>query len=103
VGIQRRLDAVPEHARALALGLGCKLVLTPALVVVLLWGFDAAPGTTAHVSVIEAAMPPMIGAGTVAAQANLAPRRVSTIIGRGIPSGRATATGWSWIFGRVGA
>jgi len=48
-------------------------------------------------------MPPMIGAGTVAAQANLAPRRVSTMIGLGIPIGLATATGWSWIFGLVGA
>ena len=103
VGMQLRLDAVREHARALALGLGYKLVLAPALVVVALWALDAAPGTTAHVTVIEAAMPPMIGAGIVAAQANLAPRLLSTMIGLGIPIGLATAAGWSWVFGVVGA
>ena len=102
VGMQLRLDTVRQHARALALGLGYKLVLAPALVVVVLWALDAAPGTTAHVSVIEAAMPPMIGAGIVAAQANLAPRLVSTMIGLGIPIGLATATGWTWVFGVVG-
>ena len=64
-----------------------QLFLAPALVVGLLWLFGAAPGMTSNVSVIEAAMPPMIGAGIVAAQANLAPRLVSLMIGLGIPLG----------------
>lgn len=58
VGMQLRLDALSEHARALALGLSYKLVLAP-LVVAVLWLADAAPDTTTRVSVIEAAMPPM--------------------------------------------
>jgi predicted permease len=101
VGMQLRLDAVREHAPALALGLGYKLVLAPAFVVGLLWLFGAAPDMTSNVSVIEAAMPPMIGAGIVAAQANLAPRLVSLMIGLGIPLGLVTATGWHWLFGAV--
>ena len=101
VGMQLRLDALREHAHALAIGLGYKLVLAPALVVGMLWLFDAAPDMTSRVSVIEAAMPPMIGAGIVAAQANLAPRLVSMMVGLGIPLGLVTATGWHWLFGAV--
>lgn len=101
VGMQLRVDAIREHAQALALGLGYKLVLAPALVVGLLWLFHATPDMTSRVSVIEAAMPPMIGAGIVAAQANLAPRLVSMMVGLGIPLGLVTATGWHWLFGAV--
>ena len=103
VGMQLRLDAIREHAQALALGLGYKLVLAPALVVGLLWTFDAAADMTSRVSVIEAAMPPMIGAGIVAAQAQLAPRLVSMMIGLGIPLGLVTACAWHWGFGLLAA
>jgi predicted permease len=75
----------------------------PALVVGVLWLADAAPDTTTRVSVIEAAMPPMIGAGIVAAQANLAPRLVSLMVGVGIPLGLVTASGWHWLFGWLAA
>ncbi len=98
VGMQLRLDAIREHAGALMLGLGYKLVLAPALVVGALWLMGTAPDMTSHVSVIEAAMPPMIGAGIVAAQANLAPRLVSMMVGLGIPLGMFTATGWHLLF-----
>ena len=103
VGLQLRLDAIRENARALAVGLGYKLVLAPALVVAILLLLDARADTTAHVSVIEAAMPPMIGAGIVAAQSNLAPRLVSTMIGVGIPLGLFTAAGWHWAFAALAA
>jgi len=53
-------------------------------------------GMTGHVSLIEAAMPPMIGAGIVATQADLNPRLVSTLIGVGIPIGLLVAPLWSW-------
>jgi len=59
---------------------------------------DADLGMATRVSVIEAAMPPMIGAGIVAAQANLAPRLVSLMAGVGIPLGICTASGWHWVF-----
>lgn len=103
VGMQLRLDALREHARALAVGLGYKLVLAPALVVGMLWAFDVAPDMSSRVSVIEAAMPPMIGAGIVAAQAKLAPRLVSMMVGVGIPLGLVTACGWHWLFGLLAA
>jgi malate permease and related proteins len=99
VGLQLRFDALREYLRPLCLGLGYKLLVCPALVVLLLLNVDADAQMTQHVSVIEAAMPPMIGAGIVAAQANLAPRLVSAMIGVGIPLGILTATGWHWIYG----
>ena len=98
VGLQLRFDALHQHLRALCLGLGYKLLACPAMVVLLLLALDAEPHMTHHVSVIEAAMPPMIGAGIVASQANLAPRLVSMMIGVGIPLGILTAASWHWLF-----
>jgi predicted permease len=98
VGLQLRIDAIREKAGLLSLGLGYKLLVCPALVVAILWLLDADIDMTTHVSVIEAAMPPMIGAGIVAAQANLDAPLVSTMTGIGIPLGLLTAFGWHWLF-----
>ncbi len=59
---------------------------------------DAPLDTTSRVSMIEAAMPPMIGAGIVAAEARLDAPLVSTMIGVGIPIGLITATLWYGAF-----
>lgn len=102
VGMQLRLEALREHLRPLCLGLGYKLVLCPAMVVVaLLWLGEAGPGMVSRVTVIEAAMPPMIGAAVVASQANLAPRLVSLMIGLGIPIGLSTVPLWHWVYAFV--
>ena len=98
VGLQLRFDALNEHRRLLCLGLGYKLLVCPALVVALLWLSGTGSDMVSHVSVIEAAMPPMIGAAVVASQANLAPRLVSMMIGLGIPLGLCTAPAWFWLF-----
>jgi len=73
-------------------------MVCPALVVVVLRLVDASIDMTTRVSVIEAAMPPMIGAGIVAAQAKLDAPLVSTMIGIGIPIGLSTAPAWHWLF-----
>ena len=72
-----------------------------ALVVAPLRLHAAAASMAARVSVIEAAMPPMIGAAVVAAQSNLAPRFVSMMVGLGIPLGLSTSALWLWLFGRL--
>jgi predicted permease len=82
-----------EHARLLWLGLGYKLLVCPALVVALLWAADAVPSMTTRVSVIEAAMPPMIGAAVVAAQSNLSPKLLSMMVGLGISLSMLTVPG----------
>lgn len=103
VGLQLRFDALREHARLLGLGLGYKLLGCPALVIALLWAADATPSMASRVSVIEAAMPPMIGAAVVAAQANLSPRLVSMMVGLGIPLGLLVAPGWLLLFDLIAA
>lgn len=87
VGMQLRFDALRQHRRMLCLGLGYKLLVCPALVVALMWLLGANAGMVNRVSVIEAAMPPMIGAAIVASQAKLAPQLVSMMVGLGIPLG----------------
>jgi len=103
VGLQLRFDAIRQKAALLGLGLGYKLLMCPAFVVAILWLCDADIDMTTHVSVIEAAMPPMIGAGIVAAQANLDTPLVSTMIGVGIPLGLSTAVCWHWLFVHMAA
>jgi predicted permease len=103
VGLQLRFDVLREHGRALCAGLTYKLMVCPALVVALLWSLSIEADMVARVSVIEAAMPPMIGAGIVAAQANLDARLVSALIGIGIPLGLSTAALWFWLFGAISA
>jgi malate permease and related proteins len=101
VGMQLRFDSLHEHRRLLCLGLGYKLLVCPAIVVTILWVMDADGSLISRVSVIEAAMPPMIGAAIVASQANLAPRFVSMMVGLGIPLGLVTAPLWLWFFDAV--
>ncbi|MCE9657275.1 MAG: AEC family transporter [Burkholderiales bacterium] len=101
VGLQLRLGALRSQARLLAIGLGYKLVACPAIVFAILWLLDAELDMTSRVSMIEAAMPPMIGAGIVAAEARLDAPLVSTMIGVGIPLGLVTATLWHHAFAHV--
>lgn len=98
VGIQLRCGQIREHIKPLCLGLGYKLLACPALVIFSLWLFAPHSTVANQVCVIEAAMPPMIGAGVVAAQANLNTPLVSTLIGVGIPLGLLTTTAWHWVF-----
>ena len=98
VGLQLRFDALSKQAGALTLGLSYKLVICPVLVLIVLRLADANFDVTTSVTVIEAAMPPMIGAGVVAAQAKLDAPLVSTMIGIGIPIGLSTAPAWHWLF-----
>jgi predicted permease len=101
VGLQLRLDALRAQASLLSIGLGYKLVACPAIVFAVLWLLDAELDMTSRVSMIEAAMPPMIGAGIVAAEARLDAPLVSTMIGVGIPLGLVTATLWHHAFAHV--
>ena len=99
--MQLHFDALREHRRLLCIGLGYKLLVCPALVVAVLWVADAGSSLISRVSVIEAAMPPMIGAAIVASQADLAPRFVSMMVGLGIPIGLVTAPMWLWVFNMI--
>jgi len=91
-GLHLRFDSLREHLRPLSLGLGYMLLRCPALVVLGLRLHGGGSGMSSQVTVIEPAMPPMIGAAVVASQqASLAPRFVALMIGVGLPVGSSTA------------
>lgn len=98
VGMQLRFDGLLANRRLIGIGLGYKLLLCPAVVLAVLKVHGGGLDLVSHVSLIEASMPPMIGAGIVATQAGLAPRLVAALIGIGIPVGMSTAVLWDQIF-----
>jgi predicted permease len=65
VGYQLHLSPVRGNAYALTVGLVFKLAVAPALILLLFAGVLGAKGQVLSVTVFEAAMGPMIGAGIV--------------------------------------
>ncbi|RBQ30041.1 AEC family transporter [Aliarcobacter vitoriensis] len=82
-GLQLQLKLPKEDIKPFGIGLGVKLIFAPivAIIVCKIFGWNNLAGT---VSILEAAMAPMINAGAIAAMAGLAPRLSSAIVGYGI-------------------
>ncbi len=97
VGYQLRLSAMRGRLPVLALGLGFKLVLGPALILAVYAGLLGQRGPIIQVSVFEAAMGPMIGAAIVAMDRDLDPSLVTLMVGLGIPLSFATLPAWWWL------
>jgi hypothetical protein len=85
VGFQLMFGAVRAQARPLGIGLLFKLLLGPALIALAYVGVLGAGGPVIKVTIFEAAMPPMITAGIVAADHDLEPQLVALMLGIGIP------------------
>jgi len=97
VGLRTRLTP-PSNARALAVGLGLKLVVMPAIAL----GFAHSVGASREiltVAVIETAMPPMITAGALAVAAGLAPDLAAAWVGWGIVLGLFSVPAWALLLG----
>jgi len=96
VGLQWQLSLPRGAATPLAFGLSLKLLAMPflAFALVTLLGFD---GPVAQISVFEAGMAPMITAGALAMNANLAPRLAAAMVGFGIPISVLTLSIWQLI------
>lgn len=71
------MNGIVEHSCCTFLGLAICLAL-------------GVKGEAARVSVMEAAMPPMVSAGALASLAGLSPRLSSAMVGLGIPLSFAT-------------
>ena len=97
VGYQIRLSHVRGKATALAIGLAFKLVLGPALILLLFAGLLGAEGQVMRVTVFEAAMAPMIGASIVAMDHDLDPPLLTMMVGVGIPLSFLTLPAWWYI------
>ena len=83
VGLQLRLDALRGNRGPLALGLGYKLIVAPALLGILYFGLVGLSDGNMRVTVLESAMGPQIGGAIVASQYGLNPALVTLMVGAG--------------------
>jgi len=95
VGYQLQLSHVRGKMQPLIVGLAFKLVVGPALMLLLFMVVLLAQGQTLSVTVFEAAMGPMIGASIVAMDHELDPPLVTLMVGIGIPLSFLTVPAWS--------
>jgi malate permease and related proteins len=100
VGYSLRLDRISGRAGALAAGLGFRLLLAPAAVVAMYLLLGSAHDPVAKVSMLEMAMPPMLGASVIALDHDLEPDLVALVIGVGVPLSLLTAWAWWALIGR---
>jgi malate permease and related proteins len=96
VGLRLRLDRCGWRPGVMVGALGLRLLLAPALVfaVALLAG---AAGPVWAASILETAMPPMVVAGVLAAQADLDASLASRLVGIGVLASMATLPAWAWL------
>ncbi len=93
VGLKLELR-LPTEGAAFAFGLFVKMVLSP-LVALLVAHVLGATGIAARVAILEAAMPPMITAGALAAFAGLAPELSAALVGYGVLGSLVTVPLWA--------
>jgi len=94
VGYQLQLSHIRGKMPPLIVGLLFKLVVGPALILLLFAGVLRAQGQMLSVTVFEAAMGPMIGASIVAMDHELDPPLVTMMVSVGIPLSFLTVPVW---------
>lgn len=98
IGSQLRFAELKGNVSALTVGLGFKLLLAPALVmVVLMEMLGGVSGRIAQVTVFEAAMGPQIGGSIVALEHKLHKSLVILMVGIGIPLSFVTLPLWWYL------
>jgi predicted permease len=97
IGSQIRFADLRGKLGALTVGLGFKLLMVPALVMIVLTDVLATGGRFAQVTVFEAAMGPQIGGSIVALEHKLDRALVILMVGVGIPLSFATLPLWWYL------
>jgi predicted permease len=97
VGTQLRLGHLSGRASPLAMGLGWKMALAPAMILLIGTLAGVADPLTLHVTVFEMAMPPMVTAGIIAQEHDLDTPLASLMLGVGIPLSLVTLPVWRWV------
>jgi malate permease and related proteins len=97
VGLQLTIEKRSKHWRFLILGLFFKLMITPAVFFILYKILIGADGMAVDISIMEAAMAPMITSAILASSYGLKPRLSSMMIGVGIPLSFLTLAFWYFI------
>jgi len=99
VGMQLKFSLEKDLLKELSLGLTYKLLLAPALLYLLFFVVLKSNSLEAKVSVMEAAMAPMITGAILASKYNLNPRLAGLMVGIGIPLSFLTLIFWYLIVG----
>lgn len=94
VGMQLRVEMSREMVRPLACGLAYKLLFAPALLYLLYVPLLGGGGLAVEVSIMEAAMAPMIAGSILAITYGLHPRLATLMVGIGVPLSFLTLTFW---------
>ena len=102
IGLQLKFSGALEQIRPLAFGLCYKMIAAPALIFVLYALVFGREGLTMQVSVVMAAMPPMITASIIASSYGLNARLAALMAGVGVPIAAATLTLWYLFLGGSG-
>lgn len=97
VGFQLRLSGLKGRGGPLALGLGYKLVLAPLAIALMMLAVPGVSRLTFEVTVLEAAMAPMVTAAILAADHGLDPELSALMVGLGIPLSFATVPLSLWL------
>ncbi|MBW3467660.1 AEC family transporter [Arthrospiribacter ruber] len=97
VGLQVKINLEAISSKFLWLGLSYKLILIPGIIYLLFSQVFGLEGLLFKVSVIEAAMAPMITGSIIAITHDLEPKLASLLVGVGIPLSFLTITGWYFL------
>ncbi len=94
VGFQLKIHRKNKHYRYLALGLAFQLLIIPAVIFGLFYGVFGKTDLATQVSIIEAAMAPMITGAILASSYGLKPQLSNMMVGFGIPISFLTLGLW---------
>jgi predicted permease len=96
VGLQLKWSSIKEELRYLVMGLSYKLLAAP-LMIYLLYVFSGVDRQIFEVSVLEAAMAPMVTSSILASSHNLRPALAGMMVGVGVPLSFLTLGLWYYI------
>lgn len=96
VGLQLKWNEVRHELRYLLTGLSYKLIIAPMIIFGIYFLADV-PRSVFEVSVMEAAMAPMITSSILAASHNLHPRLAGMMVGVGVPLSFLTLGLWYYL------
>ena len=96
IGLQLQFEGWKSEIKKISVVLLYKLVLAPAIILLIAIGFNLS-GKITQITIFEMAMPSFLSAGVVANDYNLSPKLTNLIIGFGIIVSFGTTAIWFWI------
>lgn len=96
VGMQLSFEGWQEELPYLSVGLGYKLIVAPALILLVMIALHMR-GIIPQISLFEAAMAPMVTSGVIATQYGLNPKLANLMVGIGILLSFITTAAWWFI------